>query len=445
MKLECKSKRKSVVEFWPGLTAEVNIAALQSKAIPVKGITYQRPERFLEIYANTQCDSGNKMPWEEIVHYYLPRIPGVAFELSEHVHQPPFAWREASVNQLAFSFTYNTNAFYRILSLLATRKQIQASQVDKLLDAACLTLSRLYRAERSSLIRNINNNLNMYLISKVIERLVGKDVYDAELQELDVTSAALAHSLSQAHEHMHLSPLEKMGIALGKGVSFTESRMKGGCLDKSNSDEVRRLSYQYYNQTLAIDHRNKLLKMIEDGGYGKNSFRLVAILDDATETVDDLLWIQDLLTKYQFLQVQLLVNTAQISINFSSHMLNQVWAAKCFYDLRLKFGSSLSVTEIYCPFISFQTNYLPPVARHAIETADAVFVKGANFFETCQILDKETFHSFVVFGPNSRFYTGLSDYAAIFAHVPVGAVGYEHGAPNGRSRSLLELIGKDAH
>ena len=65
----------------------------------------------------------------------------------------------------------------------------------------------------------------------------------------------------------------------------------------------------------------------------------------------------------------------------------------------MRFGNQFKVTKIYCPFISFQTNYLPPNAKRVIKESDVVYIKGANFFETCQIPEKKSFHVFVVFGP----------------------------------------------
>jgi hypothetical protein len=171
----------------------------------------------------------------------------------------------------------------------------------------------------------------------------------------------------------------------------------------------------------------------------KNSFTLAAILDDATETVNDLLWMQSLMDQFRFLKVNLLVNTAQISINFSTELLAQVLRAEPFRSLRGRLGGQFLITETYCPFISYQTNYLTPEARRVIASADAVYIKGANFFETCQIPDKETFHAFVVFGPVSRGYTGLRDFEGVFAHVPAGRTGYVHRLAPHKNMNLAEI------
>jgi hypothetical protein len=440
------------VEFWPGMSAEIDGRRLARSAIPVKGVSYHSPLRFLEIYANS-ASSGiqsetsafgssfavKDIGWENIEKLFFPRIPGTEVVLGDSIPQPPFAWRQADAQYLALSFTYNTNAFFRIFSELCERGRIAPSDVEPLLDKACAVLTGLYRSRSHFLIRNINNNFNMYLISKVVESLVGKRCYDSERQEFPSTRRSLAAALMMAPDHQHLPIVEKMGVALGKGVSFMESRMHKGVLGKGAMTDAKETMYRFYHRSIVIDHRLKLLDMISNVGTKKSSFALAVILDDATETVDDLLWLQDLIQCFPFFKVRLLVNTAQISINFSSQMLKEVWRSPCFRQLVSKLDSQFLVVPIYCPFISFQTSYLPPQAKEAIRAADAVFVKGANFFETCQIPEKDTFHAFVVYGPISRAYSGFCDLDGVFAHIPAGRSGYYH-----REKSFGGIVNLDS-
>jgi hypothetical protein len=332
---------------------------------------------------------------------------------------------DAKPLDICTSFTYNTNALYRILSQLASLGLVPRADVDNLLDSACLLLTRLYRFGDGFLLRNINNNFNMYLITKVIEFLVGTDRYNTKLQELESTRRSLSIALSLASAHFGLSTKEKMGVAVGAGVAFIESRLRenGTDLSRNQSTDVQEVSYRSYGRKLALDHREVLFNLIEEKGGRQGSFILAVILDDATETVDDLLWIQDLIEKFSFLKVNALVNTAQISVNFSIHMIDQVLRTDYFAGLRSSLGDRLLITETFCPFISFQTNYLPTEARRVVDASDAVYVKGANFFETCQLLHKDSFHGFVVYGNVSRKYTGLKDFDSVFAYVPAGTAG----------------------
>jgi hypothetical protein len=215
-----------------------------------------------------------------------------------------------------------------------------------------------------------------------------------------------------------------MAAALGKGVAFVESRLAqpSGKVTAGVED----VSFRFFGRHLAIDHRDRLLSQIAQAGHRQDSFVLAVILDDTAESVDDLLWLNDLMAMFPFLKVDLLLNSAKISINFSADMLEKTLAHPSFRDLASRHGTQLVTTEIYCPFISFEAKYLPPVAHRVIDAADAVFIKGANFFETCQLTHKGRYHAFVVFGPISRAYTGLRDFDAVFAHLPAGVPGYVH-------------------
>lgn len=418
-----KNSLCTTVRFWDGLTAEIDLSAVAKAAIPVKGVSHHTPLRFLEIFANG-AHSPFSLPYIE--KRFLPSAPGLQVRFDDASAHPPFPWKDADPFHLAVSFTYNTNAFARILMLLAKRGVIQHQDIDDLLDRACLTLSRIYLAQNAALIKNINNNLNMFLISRVIEFLVGKDNYDSDCQEMESTEGALAIALSMAHENTELKTAEKMGLAVAKGVAFLEGRVRGRRIGRIAARDVRETSHQYFQSSLAIDHRKELIEMIDTAGVERDEFLLAVILDDAAESVDDLLWLGELINTNVFLKIHLLLNTAQISVNFSRTLFSSALSSQTLSKLAAKLGDQLLVTEIYCPFISFQEAYLPPAARSLIQASDAVFIKGANFFETCQLVEKHTFHAFVVYGPISRAYTGLPDFSGVFAHLPPGVTGFRH-------------------
>lgn len=441
--------RRTRIRFWPGMEAELDLEAIARSAIPVKGVLCPSPLRFMEIYAESQAKSILILPdgstltdrtWSGIEKEFFRGLPGGRIGLGDNIPQPPFAWRDADAQYLSVSFTYNTNAFFRILSGLQKTGLIPPDAASRLLDQACQLLAHVYRARDHFVIRNINNNFNMMLISRVVESLVGKEIYDSEMQELDLTRRSLAETLALADGFRHLSIQELMGVALATGVSFVESRLSQAGLGKTGTQQVLDVTWRYSGTNLAIDDRGTLLRMIADSGLRKNSFVLAVILDDATETVADLLWMMAAMERFPFLKVNLLVNTAQISINFSIQMLEAVFRTPCFKGLVERLGTQLFVTQMYCPFISFQTEYLPPEARRVIDDADAVYIKGANFFETCQIPEKDTFHAFVVYGPISRLYTGLRDFDAVFAYLPAGTAGYIHDRDPGRIITLQQVI-----
>ena len=439
---------RTFVHFWDDMEAEINLARIAEMAIPVKGVSYHDPLRFLDIFLNGVSrpththrhgpTGGNrKLSWRQVTSRFFPRIPGVAVRLGSSISKPPFTWRNANPVFLALSFTYNTNALYRILSILRDERVVEASRVDNLLDNACLLLSSIYRARNHFLLRNTNNNFNMYLLSKVIESTVGPTNYCADRQEERLTRQSLMFALELARAHTALSTEEKMALALGKGVTFVESHLAQPVARLTVG--VEDMSFRFFERRLAIDHRHRLLSQIERAGRHQSSFVLAVILDDTAESVDDLLWINDIMAMFPFLKVNLLLNTAKISINFSADMLDAVLAHPSFSDLASRYGNQLIATEIYCPFISFETEYLPPAAHRVIDAADAVFIKGANFFETCQLTHKNRYHGFVVFGPISRAYTGLQDFDAVFVHLPAGVPGYIHRNPPAQLTQLQQL------
>jgi hypothetical protein len=430
------------IMFWPGKAAEIDTAALAASAVRVKAVSSPFPLRCLDIYLNAERDDFETETFKAMRNSVMPTSHGKVLQIGDHVPQPPFAWRDADPFELGLSFTYNTNAFFRILMNLRQAGLIEEPDVPSLLDDACLLLGLLYRADGHSLIRNINNNLNMYLIPKVIEHVVGKIRFDAGLQELATTRSAVDQAIVLAHRRRHLPTLKKMKISLGMGVSFMEGRLQRGKLTRDNFDQVETCSHRFDESKLAIDHRQRFLEMISDASRRRH-FSLAVILDDAAESIDDLLWLQDLIQEYPFLRVHLLINSRQVSINFSVHLMHQIWNAPVFHELTSRAGSQVLLTAIDFPLVSLQTNYLPRSASQVISEADIVFIKGANFFETCQLREKETFYAFVVYGAISRRYSGLNDFDGVFAHVPSGKVGYIHNAAGLPPVTLKDIVALD--
>ena len=355
----------------------------------------------------------------------MPTCNGEALQIGNNISQPPFAWHDATPFELGLSFTYSTNGFFRILMNLRAAGLVEEANIPRLLDQACLLLSALYKADDYSLIKNINNNLNMYLIPKVIEQVVGKDRFDADCQELMTTRSAINQAIILAYRSRNLSTLTKMKISLGMGISFAGNQLLDIQLTHGSLEHMEMGSHRYDDSKLAIDHRLIFLDMISNAGR-RGHFSLAVVLDDAAESVNDLLWLQDLIQKYPFLSITLLINSRQVSINFSVHHMQQICHTPLFCELTSRIDSQVHLKVIDFPLISFQPNYLPESASRVIGDADVVYIKGANFFETCQLREKETFYAFVVYGDISRRYSGLNDFDGVFAYVPSGSVGYMH-------------------
>ena len=201
------------------------------------------------------------------------------------------------------------------------------------------------------------------------------------------TRSAVDQAVILAHRSRNLPSLTKMKISLGMGISFIENHLPYRQLTHDSLEQVEACSHRYDDSKLTIDHRSVFLEMISNAGR-RGHFSLVVILDDAAESVNDLLWLQDLVQEYPFLHITLLVNSRQVSINFSVHHMQQIWRSPLFYELASRIGARVHLTMVDFPLMSFQPNYLPESASRIISHADAVYIKGANFFENMPVARK---------------------------------------------------------
>lgn len=436
----------SFIEFWDGASLEVDFRIVGSSAVPVKGKIYSDPCRLLEIYGNNDVSTVSshikaflKRCGDDFRFAFLPKIPGVKLRLGAEIYHPPFLWKDCPPAAIATNLTYSTNAIYRILSNLVEDELLPERQVPEILDKVCLLLTILYKSDEHFIIKHINNNINMFMIAKMIEAVLGKKIYDAELQEPDRTRMALDFALGMAEEHAGLQVKQNMGLALGKGIAFLERHIGTALPSKEVIGNTNDIAYKYTEKEIALDDRDILLEMVRNANEIGRKIYMCAILDDTAESIDDLLWIQQLMVEYPCFIVNLLVNTAQISINFASHMLDTVLKHRTFRSLAVRLGTQLIITNTFCPLISLQSNLMDVAAKKAIDAADFVFVKGLNFFETCQIPEKDVFHSFVVYGPVSRAYTGLPEMTGVFVFLPSGIAGYCHARDSSQLITLLSI------
>jgi hypothetical protein len=438
----------SKIEFWSGFYADVDKTVIATNSVPVKGTIYNDPTRFLDIYGNppsmqniakSRAGLLKQLPSdEEIITRFLPTIPGLHIQIGKTIRQPPFIWQECSGEMMVANFIYNTNAIYRILNSLQSQSLLPSIPLDSLIDSTCVLLSHIYRSNHYTVMQSINNNINMFLISRVIEELVSPAVYNSLMQEVDVTNKSLRLALDMACEHAELGTKELMSISIGKGIAYLEKHIASGQVTKRALENIHELSYSFVEHRLAIDDRQQLINRVHNAAVCGKETTMCAILDDTAESVDDLLWIQSLIKQYPTFKVNLLLNTAQISINFSSSMMTAVLGNPVFKVLASRLQEQVFLTETFCPLISFQPNFFGPEARQAVANCDFVYIKGMNFFETCQLVDKDTFYSFVVCGPISRSLTGLKDMDAVFCYIPKDKTGYTFGiGPN--MQTLMDI------
>nr|VFK19126.1 MAG: hypothetical protein BECKLFY1418C_GA0070996_105322 [Candidatus Kentron sp. LFY] len=335
---------------------------------------------------------------------------------------------------------YITNAFFRIFSSIADRGIVPRESVNRLIDEACRIISHIYRIQDGFILQHINNNINMYVISKISELILTRKIYDSLNQESGLVNKALDSTLDNIHMYEYFSVIDLMSFSLGRGIAFLENAINS----RVSTEEKRSVDERtnaFSENEFPIDYRQHLIDRIEKSDAEGKSICMCTILDDTSESVFDLLWIQKIIRENRFLKVILLVNTAQISINFTSSMLEKIFLHRSFNYLASKLGDQFFVCKTFCPLISFQANLLQEEALQLIDQSDFLYVKGLNFFETCQVKKKDAYYAYVVYGPIARLYSGLSDYSPIFAYVPRDREGYVHNKDKQKIISLIDCIG----
>ncbi len=431
-------------DFWTTKLGEVDFSRLGSDSIQVKGTRYRQPNRCLEIFGNTV---DGPWPSEEIPIRYRKLKEGVysldlegggQLELGPQIPQPPYSWGVCDSEVLIQSFSYTTNAVFRVLDGLAKINSVPAKQIDVLLDEVCKVISRVYRIDNGHFAQCINNNVNMYIISKSVEAVVGKAVYDCVNQEPTLASNTLYGTLRELPRYICADLREQIALAIGRGFAQYEHLVT----EKPSSEDI---SHHVFDQTVAysggrisIDNRNHFIGRLNQAEEAGGTLRLCVILDDVSESVFDLCWIQQAIMKYSCLSVYILVNVFQVSINVSSRCLSEMIKDDAFRALREYVGKRVFIRKTECPLISFQMTTFSSKDIDLINKSDIVYVKGLNFFETCQIRHKEVYYSFVVYGPTSQQITGLNDLESVFAFVPAGEVGYSHSACKSRIITLAD-------
>ncbi len=431
----------SLIEFWKDYKIDLNINELKLSAVPVKGVIYYNPCRILEIYEdfNPKKSIYNNLSGSNVKELFLPKVDGININFGPDVYQPPYNWFDCPAGDIAVNFTYAANAVFRILNNLKNQSLILEKDIDILLDKIGILLAYIYKISNNQILKYTNNNINMYIISKAVEYIVGKKIYNSKKQEIYLTNMSLDVALNIIGEYINYDIKDQMAFSLGIGVSFIESQIERSKIPHDKFYHINEKNYKYIGRKLSIDDRQILIDMVASSNEENREITMCAILDDTTESVADLLWMQNMLIKYPLFKINLILNTAQISINFSYDMFNKILKNKLFKELAKRSDKQVFLTKTLCPLISFQINFLTKNVLDAINKSDFVYVKGANFFETCQIIEKPVFYAFVVYGNVSRKYTGLNNFDAVFSFIPKSISGYVHNKDENKVVRLIDL------
>lgn len=430
------------LKLWDDKIFDLELNDIKTSMSNVKGEMYKNPLKFLEIYIDDKAKNNNEI--NQLIRSIDSNTVKIQFLKSfnvligQNIKQPPYIWKDIHPSLVITNFLYNSNAFFRILKNLEKEGSISINKIDTLLDDGCRMLSSIYKYNNYFVIKHINNNINMSLITKIIELMLGKSAFNIVKQESKLTQNSLKDTLKNIDEYCNYSVSQIMGMAIARGRVFYDDIQ---AIVKESGSERDRLSqtFKYYSNELKIDFRNHLINRIRNSNENRNYISMSVILDDTSESVLDLLWIQKLLLENKFFKINLILNTAQVSVNFSSNMLAIVLSNPSFNGLASRIGISVMYYETLFPLISFQPNLFNNDLLSIITKSDVVYVKGMNFFETFQLKNSDVYHAFVVGSKVSEALTGLNTGDAVFAFVPAEKVGFNYQTDINESINLLDI------
>lgn len=151
---------------------------------------------------------------------------------------------------------------------------------------------------------------------------------------------------------------------------------------------------------------------------------LLVVLDDNGESMFDLAIVQQLTGAEPGVTATLLVNRYPVSDNISLPTLTHALAQPYFAELRRRVADGgVSISLEAQPFRSFEPAYLAPATRAAIDRCDLLYVKGANFFETFQVVGKHRFHALAVHEFTTELLTGCPRGTGVLAELRAGQDG----------------------
>lgn len=167
---------------------------------------------------------------------------------------------------------------------------------------------------------------------------------------------------------------------------------------------------------------------------------MAVVLDDNGESVFDVALFQQLMRQNETLTVTLYANAWPVSNNIWEQALLQVLEDDYFADLRgyVRSGRARIIVERQA-FRSFELDHLADISLADMLGAKAVYIKGANFFETMQLTNAHRYYAFVAYGDMSVALTGFDPGACVMVQIPAGFDAFEYGGPED-IRTLRQLV-----
>jgi hypothetical protein len=337
----------------------------------------------------------------------------------------PFPLRLASPRKLIHTLVWIDTNIKTTVESIAKLYMIPPSVIRYIAEMALTIYSYLIKQEDYYLARSINFNYSMFLQDRILNLIFGDDIY---------LSANWLQEQRQLANHIALQLLKNLG-ALSYRQICTLSVFMGviWASHESVQQDFRtnpaatlgtidtQLSAQQANW--CIDHIDQFLAEVGTDPQKP----IVVILDDNGESVFDIALFQRLLNDTGELSVNFVVNRYPVSNNIALDMFQALLKDPYFADLKQHFQQRRATLHVESqPFRSFEPAHLQPETLDAIRHSQATYIKGVNFFETCQFPDITRYHCFTVYGHTSMLLTGCAEGKGAFVKLNPGQTGYTY-------------------
>ena len=339
----------------------------------------------------------------------------------------PFPLRLAPPEKIMHTFLWiDTNIKVNVERITAPYN-IPLFAIQQIVSSAFKIYCYLVKKEDYQLARSINFTHSMFLQDRILNLIFGDEIYlnENRLQERGKLANQIALQLLKGLGNLSYRQLCTLSVFMGVIWTSREDTQKAFFTSPESTlgDIDSELDIQRKNW--CIDHIDQFIQDMEND----ETVSVAVVLDDNGESVFDIDLFQRLLNDTVNLRVIFVVNRYPISNNIDLTTFQTLLSDSYFKNLRDHFiqkRARLCVEEQV--FRSFELAYLRPETRLVIKQANAVYIKGANFFETFQIPDTIRYHCFTVHDRTSMLLTGCARSSGVFVKLNAGQSGYTYHA-----------------
>lgn len=377
----------------------------------------------------------------------------------------PFSWKIPSEERILYSFGIMDSNVKIILESIARQGLIPRDQVPFLAYKAHRILAMLLKSNDYYFTQYINNTLIHYLHGRVIELLIGSQRYGSyranpehlkQFQRFNDVALLLLRQLLTEKDLNIGREISAMGLALEIMAGTTWWHKICGPLESGRFDEVPRsldqghvLRRHFEGESLSpeslflMNDFPELLLDIEEKAQGGPGPRVVFMLDDVGEAVFHFNFIQKFMTQYPALIGSVWVGRIPIENNIWENEANRLIENPYFAGLnQYRRQGRFSIYGYRSPLMSPDVRFLTPAERKTLIRAEAVVVFGANFTETVQMREANTYYFNVPWSLTAAQVAGydVNDMRGkcYIVHAPRGALAYEYDYEKERFITIRE-------